>query len=366
MLVSDIIDLIILQLGDETSDPTYLSRAQILQLINSCQRTLARELHCYTKFGWIWCRANKPKYTLDDSLEQLQFVLYDGEQLPPSTIIQWEKTDSQWREKRGTPESYALDVERKNVIWLYPCPDTDGDRFIKTSSGGVPYGIVDPYKVSFTSQTQDFTVGQVATGATSGASGTILWVEQDGYEGTLYFETNPGTFTDGEVITDGLGGSAVASGTTVTGGTDTWTFTRSYGIVERITGGDSFWDLVDENGDEVEEGTISEVWTPVNNLIYKYSYFPGDLTESDHPLRPFRNDGEIFRDYVMFWALMIDAEGQDLQKAAIYGQEFARKTGVSLTTLWNAQKTFPSVGFSSESKSPKGPRFPSDWPAVER
>lgn len=366
MLVSNVIDLILLQLAEDTSAPNYISRAQALEYINSCQRILAKELHCYTRFGWTHCLANKPKYTLDPALEQLQFVRFDSEEIPPESLTKWEKDNSRWRTLRGNPEAYALDVEKKHVMWLNPCPSVDGDQFIFNSSSGVPNAIVQPWSVTFDAQVQDFTVGQTALGGTSGASGTILYVDQDGYSGTLYFESNPGTFSDNETVTDGLGGSATVAGTTTVGGMDTWRFTRTYGLVMSIGGGESFWDLIDENGEEVESGVITEIWTPVKNLIYKYSYFPEDLLETDHLLRPYRNEGELFRDYTMFYALLIEAEGQDVQRAAVYAQEFARRTGVNLTSLWSGQKTFPTDPPGSSGKGKSTPRYPSDWPAVER
>lgn len=366
MLVSSVIDLILLQLAEDTSAPNYISRAQALEYINSCQRILAKELHCYTRFGWIRCLANKPKYTLDPALEQLQFVRYDSEEIPPESLAKWEKSDSRWRTLRGSPESYALDIEKKHVLWLNPCPDTDGDQFIFNSTTGVPYAIVQPWSITFDAQVQDFTVGQAALGGTSGAGGTILYVDQNGYSGTLYFESDPGTFIDNEAITDALGGSATVTGTTTAGGLDTWRFTRTYGLVESIGGGTTFWDLIDEDGEEVESGVIDEVWSPTKNLIYKYSYFPEDLTETDHIKRPYRNEGELFRDFTMYYALLIEAEGQDIPRAVVYAQEFARRTGVNLTGLWSSQKTFPTDPPSTSGKVKGSPRYPADWPAVER
>ena len=351
MLVSSVIDRILLQLAEDVSSPNYLSRAQVLTLINSCNRVLTEQLDAFTRMGWIHGVANKPKYTLDAALRKLLWVTYDGEVLDPASIRSWEKNSTTWRTDRGDPSEYALDIEKPHVIWLYKCPSSNGDQFLFDSSSGVPYAIIDPYYVSFDAQTQDFTLGATATGGASGATGTILYVEQDGLYGTLYFETDPGDFTDDEIITDTGGGSATANGTTADGGSDTWTFTRSYGLIRSITGGSTFWDLVDENGEETTDGVISELWPPTGNIIYKYSYYPDALAETDHLLKPYRNAEDMYFYYVMWHALMIEAEGQDIERALVYATGFSQKSGIELTKLWTPQREYTMASFQAESKT---------------
>ena len=365
MLVSSLIDRILLQLAEDTTDPNYLSRAQVLTLVNSCNRVLVEQLDSFTKMGWIHCEKNKPKYTLDSSIRKLLWVTYDGEYLRPASIRSWHKNAENWRGERGTPDEYALDIEKPHVIWLYKCPDADGDQFLYTSTSGVPYAIIDPYYVNFDAQTQDFTVGETATGGSSGASEEILHVVQDGYSGTLYFENNPGSFTDDESITDSDGGSATVDGTTVASGGDTWTFTRSYGLVTAITGGSSFWDLVDDNGEETDYGVIDEIWTPNGNLIYKYSYYPTDLAETDHLLKPYRNAEDMYLNFCMWNALMIEAEGQDIQRAFTYAAGFAQKSGIELTKLWTPQREFTMGSFAAESKTQDRVQLPDSYGTTE-
>ena len=64
------------------------------------------------------------------------------------------------------------------------------------------------YPLSFDAQTANFTVGQVVTGATSGATGTIHSQTDNGTTGSLVLVNETGTFIDNELITDPLGGSA--------------------------------------------------------------------------------------------------------------------------------------------------------------
>jgi hypothetical protein len=368
MLVSKVIDRVCLQLAEDTSNPNYLSRAQLLVLFNDCVQELVESLHCFTKMGFVHCEMNKPKYTLASDLEQLLWMTYDGKPLNPRTIRDWAGEDTSWQTKRGTPLEHALDLEKDHVVWLNPCPSSDGDEFIPDSSSGVPYAIVDPWRVAFDAQTQDFTVGKTLTGAVSLATGTILYVDQDGYSGTIYFESDPGDFLDNELITDTDGGSATANGTTQDSGGTTWIFSRSYGLVESIKAidGSDFWDLVDENGEEMTSGVISEIWSPKGNLIYKYSYYPKELGETDSLLRPFGESDGLYVDFMMFQTLMVEAEGQDLARAAWYAQQFERKTGIRLTQAKTPQREFSQREYSPGTTGRKTVSYPDNWPAVDK
>lgn len=65
------------------------------------------------------------------------------------------------------------------------------------------------YPLPFKNQTANFTVGQVVTGGTSGATGTIESQTDAGATGSLVLINESGTFVDGEALTDPLGGAAV-------------------------------------------------------------------------------------------------------------------------------------------------------------
>lgn len=69
------------------------------------------------------------------------------------------------------------------------------------------------WQLAYDGQTGEFTAGQVLTGATSGAAGTIKRVEDVNTTGTLYLTNVVGTFIDNEAITDAATGSALANGT---------------------------------------------------------------------------------------------------------------------------------------------------------
>lgn len=82
----------------------------------------------------------------------------------------------------------------------------DGEAFYPYVEGGIE-------TIDFTGETGAFTIGDVVTGGTSGASATIWRIESDGSSGTLYVHgVTGGPFQDGEALTDAGGGAATVSG----------------------------------------------------------------------------------------------------------------------------------------------------------
>lgn len=73
-------------------------------------------------------------------------------------------------------------------------------------NGGLSAGIF----LDYDTQTGDFTVGQVVTGGTSNATGTISADSDGGATGTLTLTGVTGTFQAGEALTDPITGAAVA------------------------------------------------------------------------------------------------------------------------------------------------------------
>jgi hypothetical protein len=70
------------------------------------------------------------------------------------------------------------------------------------------------WRLDYDAETTPFTEGETVTGGTSGATGTIWRVTDEGSgEGYLYLTDVTGTFDDNEALTDGDGGAATANGT---------------------------------------------------------------------------------------------------------------------------------------------------------
>ena len=67
-------------------------------------------------------------------------------------------------------------------------------------------------KLDYDTQTANFTLGEILTGGSSGATGRIVADADAGATGTLTLRDIDGNFIDNEIITDPLGGSATANG----------------------------------------------------------------------------------------------------------------------------------------------------------
>lgn len=69
-----------------------------------------------------------------------------------------------------------------------------------------------PATLAYDTQTVNFTVGNILTGQTSGATARIIADSDSGTTGTLSLIDVDGVFVDNEIITDGASGSATANG----------------------------------------------------------------------------------------------------------------------------------------------------------
>jgi hypothetical protein len=69
--------------------------------------------------------------------------------------------------------------------------------------------------LGYGAQTGNFTVGQILTGGTSGATGRIVADADSGVTGTLTLRSIAGEYLNGEALTDPLGGAATAVGALV-------------------------------------------------------------------------------------------------------------------------------------------------------
>lgn len=90
--------------------------------------------------------------------------------------------------------------------------ETDAISGLDFSMGGsfCEFGTV-RLPLLYDGQTANFTVGQVVTGGTSGAQGTIVSDTDAGTSGTLVLVNETGTFIDNEALTDPLGGAALVN-----------------------------------------------------------------------------------------------------------------------------------------------------------
>jgi hypothetical protein len=85
--------------------------------------------------------------------------------------------------------------------------------------GTIPFTISPTHLVAYDALTGNFTEGDTLTGGTSGATGTICQVFDDGTTGLIWLRGVTGTFVDNETLADGGGGSARADGDMRSAGT---------------------------------------------------------------------------------------------------------------------------------------------------
>lgn len=81
----------------------------------------------------------------------------------------------------------------------------DGEHFLPLANAAVS-------TLDFDAETADFVVGETVTGGTSGATGEVVKVIDNGTTGTLFLKGVTGAFADNETITGSLGGGALANG----------------------------------------------------------------------------------------------------------------------------------------------------------
>lgn len=103
--------------------------------------------------------------------------------------------------------------------------------------------------LNYDTQTANFTVGNIVTGATSGASARIAADSDSGLTGVLSLQDIIGTFIDNEIITDGATGSATVNGLLTEGTVAVGTTTQ---IIVPVEGDTDYACAFVANGPEVE------------------------------------------------------------------------------------------------------------------
>lgn len=95
--------------------------------------------------------------------------------------------------------------------YMYAVNGTD-PALLYDGTNMVPVGSTAVYALDYVAETGAFTLGLTITGGTSGATGVIVKVIDNGATGTLWIDATTGTFSSGEIITDTSTGSATTSG----------------------------------------------------------------------------------------------------------------------------------------------------------
>lgn len=113
----------------------------------------------------------------------------------------------------GQASDYYSHVNFANAGGNYmPCANGTDPMLVYDGTNFMPVFDTALYALNYDAETAPFTAGQTLTGGTSGHTGTIVKVIDNGTTGTLWLKATTGTFQDNETITDGAGGSATANG----------------------------------------------------------------------------------------------------------------------------------------------------------
>jgi len=118
---------------------------------------------------------------------------------------------------------YSTNNQENKVAYLFGIQADDKADLWKDSGGSATNRIVvadDLKTLYYDAKTADYTVGETATGGTSGATGTVLDVSvSDGTTGSLLLNNVSGTFQNDEALTS-AGGAATVNGILVNGRID--------------------------------------------------------------------------------------------------------------------------------------------------
>lgn len=113
----------------------------------------------------------------------------------------------------GQTSNYYSHVNFANAGGYYMhCANGTDPMLVYDGTNFLPVFDTALYALNYDAETAAFTAGQTLTGGTSGHTGTIVKVIDNGTTGTLWLRATSGTFQDNETITDGAGGSATANG----------------------------------------------------------------------------------------------------------------------------------------------------------
>lgn len=177
-------------------------------------------------------------------------------------LIGGDWVDTQFATTGGT---FLIIVNGTDPEYLY-----DGSKWFPIDQ----YGI---FTLDFDAEVTEFLPGEIVTGGTSGATGTIVYVDSAGTTGRLYLSDAVGTFQDNEALTS-ASGAATANGVATayyTGidGVDTnhldhvWVYKNRLFYVEK----DSMnaWYLpVDQVGGDAEVFPLGGVFTLGGRLLF--------------------------------------------------------------------------------------------------
>jgi len=175
--------------------------------------------------------------------------------------------------------------------------EQDGDVIVSATSMTVAT-VTKEGLLNYDGQTAEFTVGEIVTGGTSGATAVVKAQEKDGASGTLYLANVDGTFQNNEAITGSYSGAAT--------------------VDETIYSRDYYYDLDASNTNtwDIGENYHARITFDVDSVEYEdWVYF--DVTF--YPYHPVITD-TILADEHPDWSRFLPEGWQDWKRAIMAGQ----------------------------------------------
>lgn len=121
--VSDIIDEILEDLNESTTDPQHITRAKVLKLLNRCQRQLCqKELVVADSYQAVVLTTSIDTYPIDEDAWSVMYGIYDSEPIEIVTEEQLNQYKINWREDTGEPWFLLWEFKQPRSITVYKTP----------------------------------------------------------------------------------------------------------------------------------------------------------------------------------------------------------------------------------------------------
>jgi hypothetical protein len=127
----DIISEVLTRLGLDTTSPTFITRANVLQQINNCIKDLAENTRVFTKQDTttLELATDTRSYSLPTDCYDIQRIYntVDDREVYPVTTDMLDLYDDGWQEDGGTVYYFFRGFEGMDKVSFYKIPDSDYD-----------------------------------------------------------------------------------------------------------------------------------------------------------------------------------------------------------------------------------------------
>jgi len=143
LTVQDILDRTYVQLRENGANPEHWSDNELIQYLNDMMVDVAERAQCFRVQAGIEIEANIRRYLVPSNILVPTRMEYDGEYLDAASVEDLDESDSNWRERTGTPYVWFVELAPAGYVDLYRVPSDDGDQTTFSIDYGVVTGISD-------------------------------------------------------------------------------------------------------------------------------------------------------------------------------------------------------------------------------